>query len=166
VLSYVSPEQTGRMGRGADSRSDLYALGATLYFMLTGAQPFEGADALSLIHAHLARLPASPLERRPELPPTLSRIVMKMLQKEPDDRYQTARALGSDLHACREQLRHHGRIDDDLPLGTADAPPRPLFSHRLHGRDAARRAPAQRRRRANRRARERAARRRQIGADP
>jgi hypothetical protein len=134
-LSFISPEQTGRMDRGVDSRSDLYSLGATFYFALTGSRPFESADALALIHGHLARTPPSPLERRPDLPATLSRIVMKLLQKEPEDRYQTAQALARDLSECREQFRRTGRIGDDFPLGTADAPFRPLFAKRLYGRE-------------------------------
>jgi serine/threonine protein kinase len=134
-LRYVSPEQTGRMDRGVDSRSDLYSLGAVLYCALTGRPPFESDDALSLIHAHMARLPASAVSVRPGTPATLSRIVAKLLQKAPEDRYQTPRALQRDLLECQQQLERTGRIDDDLPLGSADAPYRPLFSRRLYGRE-------------------------------
>jgi len=134
TLAYIAPEQTGRMARGIDPRSDLYALGATFYFALTGKPPFESDDPLALVHAHMARMPVPPLEHRPELPATLSRIVVKLLQKEPADRYQTARALARDLAECRSQLERTGRIPDEFPLGTADAPVRPLFSARLYGR--------------------------------
>jgi hypothetical protein len=135
-LCYVAPEQTGRMARGIDARSDLYGLGATLYFALTGRPPFESDDALALVHAHMARMPDPPVELRPDLPATLSRIVVKLLQKEPSDRYQTAKALTRDLEECRSQLERRGSIADELPLGTADAPVRPLFAMRLYGRAA------------------------------
>jgi len=134
LLPFYSPEQTGRMARGMDARSDLYSLGALLYFALTGCPPFESDDPLALIHAHMARTPVPPLERRPELPPTLSRIVLKLLQKEPSDRYQAAHALERDLCECQHQLASTGCIADDLPLGTADIPIRPMFSMRLFGR--------------------------------
>jgi hypothetical protein len=133
---YISPEQTGRMGRGVDSRSDLYSLGATLYLALTGRPPFEGSDALALIHAHLAKLPIPAIELRPSLPSTFSRIVAKLLQKSPEDRYQTAHALHRDLCECRDQLERHGSIDSEFPLASADVPYRPLFSKRIYGRDA------------------------------
>ncbi len=135
-LSYAAPEHSGRMGRGVDFRSDLYALGGTLYFALTGQAPFESDDALALIHAHMARAPAAPVELRPHVPGALSRIVLKLLQKEPEGRYQTPRALERDLLECRQQLERTGHIEDDFPLGTADAPHRPLFSKQLYGRDA------------------------------
>jgi tetratricopeptide (TPR) repeat protein len=136
-LRFMAPEQTGRMDRGVDSRSDLYALGATLYFLFTGRAPFESADPLELIHAHLACIPAHPAEHRPDLPVTVSRIVLKLLQKSPEDRYQTAGALVRDLATCADQLVRTGAILDELPLATADAPHRPLFGSRLYGREAA-----------------------------
>ena len=132
---YISPEQTGRMGRGVDPRSDLYSLGATLYFALTGRPPFEGADALALIHAHLAKLPLPAIVLRPALPSTFSRIVAKLLQKAPEDRYQTAHALHRDLCECRDQLRRNGAVDSEFPLASADVPYRPLFSKRIYGRE-------------------------------
>ena len=135
MLLYVSPEATGRMDRGLDSRSDLYSLGATMYFALTGRPPFDLRDRLAQVHAHMAKLPAAPAALRPELPATLSRIVLKLLQKTPEDRYQTAHALGRDLAECREQLRRTGIIQDDFPLASADAPFRPLFSKQLFGRE-------------------------------
>jgi hypothetical protein len=140
MLPFISPEQTGRMDRGVDVRSDLYSLGATLYYMLVGRPPFEETDRLALIHAHMAILPQPPSSVRPGVPATLSRIVSKLLQKTPEDRYQTAHALRRDLSECRQQLLRAGVIQDDLPLGTADAPYRPLFSRKLYGRDAEARA--------------------------
>jgi hypothetical protein len=124
------------MNRGIDSRSDLYSLGATLYFALTGRAPFEGDDALALIHAHLAKLPVAAIQLRPSIPPTFSRIVAKLLQKTPEDRYQTAHALQRDLCECRDQLQRSGVIENDFPLGSADVPYRPLFSKRIYGRES------------------------------
>jgi len=134
-LRYTSPEQTGRMGRGVDFRSDLYSLGASLYHALTGVPPFEDKDPLSLIHAHMARVPKPVSELRPDLPGRLSRIVAKLLQKSPEDRYQTAHALYCDLEACRDQLVSGGAIDDSGPLASGDVPHRPLFARRVYGRD-------------------------------
>jgi len=133
-LLYISPESSGRMDRGIDSRSDLYSLGATFFFALTGQPPFPGEDPLALIHAHMARRPTPPQELRPDSPATLSRIVMRLLQKSPEERYQRAEALQHDLKRCNEALARTGTIQDDFPLGSADAPYRPLFSKRLHGR--------------------------------
>lgn len=131
---YISPEQTGRMDRGLDSRSDLYSLGATLYFALTGQPPFPEDDPLALVHAHLARRPESPLALRRELPGTLARIVLRLLEKSPEERYQMAGALQRDLVRCKEEFEATGRIHDELALGSADAPYCPIFSHRLYGR--------------------------------
>jgi serine/threonine protein kinase len=135
-LAYIAPEQTGRMGRGIDTRSDLYSLGATLYFALTGRPPFDSSDPLALIHAHLARVPEPPRQVASALPITVSRIVLKLLEKEPEQRYQTGHALAHDLDQCLELLRRGERIPDDLELGTADAPTRPIFRNRIYGRDA------------------------------
>jgi hypothetical protein len=135
ALLYVSPEGTGRMDRGVDARSDCYSLGATLYHVLTGRPPFDVRDPLELIHAHMALVPSPPISLQPELPATLSRIVMKLLQKEPEERYQSASALADDLRTCIEQLDRHGAVADDFPLGTSDTPQRPLFPKRLHGRE-------------------------------
>jgi len=94
---YIAPEQTGRMGRGVDPRSDLYSLGATLYWMICGSPPFVADDPLALVHAHMALTPKPPSELRSDWPVPLSRIVMRLLQKEPEGRYQTARSLRLDL---------------------------------------------------------------------
>jgi hypothetical protein len=133
---YRSPEQTGRMNRGVDPRSDLYSFGATLYSLFTGGPPFPLEDTLALLHAHMALLPRAPAELRPEMGATLSRLVLKLLAKDPADRYQSARSLLADLRACREQLARHGRIDETFSLGTAEVPDRPRFSAALYDRDA------------------------------
>jgi hypothetical protein len=135
-LLYMAPEQTGRLERGVDFRSDLYALGATFYELLSGRPPFDARDPLDLIHAHIAHRARPVVELTAGIPGTLSRIIMKLLEKEPEDRYQTAEALDVDLETCREQLERSGAIDDELPLGSADAPYRPLFRRRIYGRAA------------------------------
>src|SRR5262245_1967704 len=109
-LLYMAPEQTGRMNRGCDSRSDLYSLGAILYHALVGRPPFDSSDPLELIHAHIARVPVAPREVRAELPEALSRMLVKLLRKEPEERYQSARALHADLTLCRERLARSGSI--------------------------------------------------------
>src|ERR1700733_5482311 len=110
TLAYMSPEQTGRMNRSMDTRSDLYSLGVTLYQMLTGVLPFAAADPLDLVHSHIARQPVEPAERR-ALPEPLSAIVMKLLAKNAEERYQTAAGLEADLRRCLTQFQSHGRID-------------------------------------------------------
>ena len=97
TLAYMAPEQTGRMNRSINSRSDLYALGVTFYQMLTGRLPFSAADPMDWVHCHIARNPVSPAERLPTVPPVLSEIVMKLLAKTAEDRYQTAAGLEHDL---------------------------------------------------------------------
>jgi serine/threonine protein kinase len=97
TLAYMAPEQTGRMNRSVDSRSDLYALGVTFYEMLTGQLPFTAVDPMEWVHCHIARRPVPPGERRKDLPRAISTIVMKLIAKTPEERYQTAAGLESDL---------------------------------------------------------------------
>jgi len=130
----MAPEQTGWLNRGCDVRSDLYSLGATLYHACVGRPPFPELDRSELNHAHVARIPRSPCELRPELPEALAALVLRLLRKEPEERYQSARSLHADLLALREQSRH-GRIAADFELGSAEVPDRPRFSSRLQGRD-------------------------------
>jgi serine/threonine protein kinase len=103
TLAYMAPEQTGRMNRSIDSRSDLYALGVTFYQMLTGALPFTAADPMEWVHYHLARRPVGPAERLKAIPSAVSAIVMKLLAKRAEDRYQTAAGLESDLRSCHTE---------------------------------------------------------------
>jgi hypothetical protein len=135
TLAYLSPEQTGRMDRGIDSRSDLYSLGGTLYFMLTGEPPFPGDDALALIHAHLARVPRPPVEVRGDIPKVFSQMVLRLLEKEPENRYASARSLRADLLRCQKELQTRGQIGEDLALGTAEVADRLHFPVRLYGRE-------------------------------
>ena len=133
TLAYMAPEQTGRMNRSIDSRSDLYALGVTFYQMLTGALPFTAADPMEWVHCHLARRPVAPAERLKEIPGAISAIVMKLLAKRAEDRYQTAAGLESDLRRCQTEWEAQRRIDD-FPLGEHDTPDRLLIPEKLYGR--------------------------------
>jgi serine/threonine protein kinase len=111
TLAYMAPEQTGRMNRSVDSRSDLYALGVTFYEMLTGTLPFAAADAMEWVHCHIARQPVPPDERVAGIPGALSAIVMKLLAKIAEDRYQTAAGLAIDLRRCLLEWEKTGRIE-------------------------------------------------------
>jgi diguanylate cyclase (GGDEF)-like protein len=119
TLPYLAPEQTGRTGRAVDQRADLYAVGATLYELATGRPPFGAGDPLQLVHDHLARVPAPPAEVNLAVPPALSSIIMHLLEKEPDNRYQTADGLIHDLAWIREgtsERIHVGKRDFPLRL--------------------------------------------------
>jgi PAS domain S-box-containing protein len=133
TLAYMAPEQTGRMNRSIDSRSDLYSLGVTFYQMLTGALPFAAADPMEWVHCHLAKRPAAPAERLKDIPGTVSAIVMKLLAKRAEDRYQTAAGLESDLRRCHTEWETQRRIDD-FPLGECDTPDRLVIPEKLYGR--------------------------------
>jgi len=133
TLAYMSPEQTGRMNRSVDYRTDLYSLGITLYELLTGSRPFQGLDALEWFHAHMALAPQPPLEREKELPPILSAIVLKLLAKVAEERYQSAAGLRADLERCRDGLLRGER--EDFPLGVHDVPTRFQLPQRRYGRD-------------------------------
>lgn len=132
TLAYMAPEQTGRMNRSVDSRSDLYSLGVTFYEMVTGELPFMAADAMEWIHCHVARQAPSPGERV-NLPPAVSGIVLKLLAKNAEDRYQTAAGVEADLRVCLEQWESTGCIEPFV-LGIHDIPNRMLISEKLCGR--------------------------------
>ena len=100
TLAYMAPEQTGRMNRSIDSRSDLYAYGVTLYEMLTGVLPFTATDPMEWVHCHIARHPVPPNERLEGIPEQISAIVMKLLAKTPEERYQTASGVEADLRSA------------------------------------------------------------------
>lgn len=132
-LAYMAPEQTGRLHRVIDGRTDLYSLGVTLYQLLTGVLPFEAHDAPEWIYAHLARTPVPPSEILPELPAVVSRIVLKLLAKAPEERYQTARGLLSDLQRCLSTWS-----DGTVPsftLAERDVPNRLGAPRGLYGRE-------------------------------
>jgi PAS domain S-box-containing protein len=133
TLAYMSPEQTGRMNRSIDTRSDLYSLGVTFYQMLTGVLPFAAADPLEWVHCHIARQPITPADRR-AVPVPLSAIIMRLLAKNAEDRYQTAAGLAADLRRCLVEWQTHGRIDS-FPLGADDLSDRLLIPEKLYGRE-------------------------------
>jgi predicted ATPase/signal transduction histidine kinase len=134
TLAYMAPEQTGRMNRSIDSRSDLYALGVTFYEMLTGTLPFRATDPMAWIHCHIARLPVPPSERVIAVPAQLSAIVIKLLAKTAEERYQTGAGVAADLRRCLAGWESHGRIDS-FPLGAQDASDRLMIPERLYGRE-------------------------------
>jgi PAS domain S-box-containing protein len=133
TLAYMAPEQTGRMNRSVDSRSDLYSLGVSFYEMLTGRLPFSAADAMEWVHCHVARQTAPPDEHKQDIPKLLSSIVMKLLAKTAEDRYQTAAGLEADLRRCLTEWDAHGCIPE-FPLGTRDLSNRLLIPEKLYGR--------------------------------
>ena len=133
TLAYMAPEQTGRMNRSIDSRSDLYSIGVTLYQMLTGSLPFPASDPMELVHCQLARQPVPPSERIQTVPAAVSAIIMKLLAKTAEDRYQTAAGLERDLCSCLEQWDARSSIED-FPLGDYDTPDRLLIAEKLYGR--------------------------------
>jgi PAS domain S-box-containing protein len=133
TLAYMSPEQTGRMNRSVDTRSDLYSLGVTLYQMLTGALPFAAADPLEWVHCHIARQPISPVDRL-TVPEPLSAIIMRLLAKNAEERYQTAAGLEADLQRCLTEWQSHGRIAP-FTLGANDPSDRLLIPEKLYGRE-------------------------------
>ena len=133
TLAYMAPEQTGRMNRSVDSRSDLYALGVTFYRMLTGALPFAATDPMEWVHCHIARKPLAPDKRLTGIPSPLSDIVMKLLMKTAEERYQTAVGLEQDLRHCAIQWEIQQRIEP-FTLGRHELPGRLLIPERLYGR--------------------------------
>ena len=133
TLAYMAPEQTGRMNRSIDSRSDLYSLGVTFYHMLTGSLPFRASDSMDWVHCHIARKPAWPGERVANIPPVISAIVMKLLAKTGEERYQTSAGVERDLRRCLAQWEMRGGIDE-FPLAEHDVPDRLLIPEKLYGR--------------------------------
>jgi PAS domain S-box-containing protein len=147
TLAYMAPEQTGRMNRCVDCRSDLYALGATLYEVLTGSLPFTASDPMEWIHCHVARKPVAPSEQFETIPLPISAIIMKLLAKTAEERYQTADGVKHDLQRCLDALGTISRSSDstelaevlsnailEFPLGEHDTPDRLLIPEKLYGR--------------------------------
>jgi len=134
TLAYMAPEQTGRMNRSVDSRSDLYALGVTFYQMLTGQMPFTASDPMEWVHCHIARRPVPPAERIGTVPSAVSNIIMKLLAKTPEERYQTALGVERDLRRCLAEWDLRAQVKD-FPLGEYDTPDRLLIPEKLYGRE-------------------------------
>jgi len=132
TLAYISPEQTGRMNRGIDYRTDFYSLGATFYELLTGKLPFECDDPMELVHCHIAKQP--PAINSKEIPQVVSDIVMKLMAKNAEQRYQSAWGLKHDLERCLQQCQETGKIET-FELGTRDVCDRFLIPEKLYGRE-------------------------------
>ncbi len=133
-LPYISPEQTGRMNRSVDYRTDLYSLGVTMYQMITGELPFDSSDPGELIHCHIARTPVAPHEKNPAVPRVVSDIIMKLLAKNPEERYRSAYGVKNDLEACLASLDETGSVRDFQP-GSNDVFDRFMLPEKLYGRD-------------------------------
>jgi PAS domain S-box-containing protein len=134
TLAYMAPEQAGRMNRSIDARSDLYSMGVTLYQMLTGSLPVTASEPMEWLHCHIARKPMAPSERLESVPAAVSHIIMKLLAKTAEERYQTASGIEHDLDRCLGQWETQGRIDD-FPLGERDISDRLLIPEKLYGRE-------------------------------
>ena len=133
TLPYMAPEQTGRMNRSIDSRSDLYGVGVTLYELLIGTLPFTASDPLEWVHCHIAKQPSPPAEQRKDVPLSVSAIIMKLLAKTAEERYQTAAGLEIDLRRCLAEWDSERHIPE-FPLGEHDTPDRLLIPEKLYGR--------------------------------
>ncbi|MEH1868720.1 MAG: ATP-binding sensor histidine kinase [Nostoc sp.] len=134
TLAYISPEQTGRMNRGIDYRTDFYSLGVTFYELLTGEFPFPSDDAMELVHCHLAKTAPLITEINPKIPSILAEIVSKLMAKNAEDRYQSALGLKYDLRNCLTQLRENGKIYS-FKIASRDVCDRFLIPDKLYGRE-------------------------------
>ncbi len=134
TLPYISPEQTGRMNRNLDYRTDFYSLGVSFYELLTGQPPFKTEDAMELLHCHVAKQPLPPHQVNPEIPQAISDIVMKLMAKIAEERYQSAWGVQSDLVICLMQLEASGEIENVTP-GENDITNKFQISQKLYGRD-------------------------------
>ena len=141
TLNYMSPEQTGRMNRAMDYRTDLYSLGATFYHMLTGQVPFSGQDAMEIVHSHIAKDPIPPHEINKDIPEILSQIILRLMAKTAENRYQSAFGLVYDLKWCLDNIESVGtgrdlslRITPSLQIGAHDISDRFEIPQKLYGR--------------------------------
>ncbi|UNU25731.1 trifunctional serine/threonine-protein kinase/ATP-binding protein/sensor histidine kinase [Microcoleus vaginatus] len=134
TLGYLSPEQTGRMNRGIDYRTDFYSLGVTFYELLAGQLPFQSNDVMELVHCHIAKQPPSLHEINPEIPPVISEIVSKLMAKNAEDRYQSGLGLKLDLECCLEQLEEKGKIKS-FTIAQRDMGDRFIIPEKLYGRE-------------------------------
>ncbi|MBD2437089.1 hybrid sensor histidine kinase/response regulator [Nostoc sp. FACHB-110] len=133
-LAYMSPEQTGRMNRSIDYRTDFYSLGVTFYEMLTGRRPFIAVDPLELLHSHIAKIPLPPHELNNKIPLGISDIVMKLLAKTAEERYQNALGLKADLQLCLHQLQATDKIENFV-VGQLDLSSQFIIPQKLYGRE-------------------------------
>ncbi|WP_144863316.1 AAA family ATPase [Hyella patelloides] len=135
TLAYISPEQTGRMNRSLDYRTDFYSLGVTFYELLTGLLPFEVSDPLELVHCHLAKQPLPPHQVNPDIPVVISNLVMKLMAKTAEERYKSAYGIKADLEECLRQLETTGKIED-FALTTQDLANQFQIPQKLYGRES------------------------------
>ncbi|NEP77841.1 MAG: serine/threonine-protein kinase PknK, partial [Okeania sp. SIO3B3] len=134
TLAYIAPEQTGRMNRGVDYRSDFYSLGVTFYELLTNKLPFETTDPIELVHCHIAQQPLPVHELIPDLPLVVSNIISKLLAKTPEERYQSALGIKADLETCLDKFKTFGKISE-FPLGNQDIAEKFQIPQKLYGRE-------------------------------
>jgi predicted ATPase/tRNA A-37 threonylcarbamoyl transferase component Bud32 len=135
TLAYISPEQTGRMNRSLDYRTDFYSLGATFYELLTSKLPFETTDAMELVHCHIAKQPLPPSRVNCDIPQAVSDILMKLLAKNAEERYQSAWGIKADLEECLAQLQRYGTISE-FSLASKDISDKFQIPQKLYGREA------------------------------
>jgi PAS domain S-box-containing protein len=133
-FAYIPPEQTGRINLSVDQRTDLYSIGALFYEMIAGKKPFDTEDPLELIHCHLAKTPVAPKNIQPDIPESISNIIMKLLSKNPEDRYQSCRGLKYDLEQCLYKIKNNNDISP-FPLGKKDYFQHLRFPAKLIGRE-------------------------------
>src|SRR6476469_9061422 len=134
TLAYLSPEQTGRMNRRIDYRTDFYSLGITFYELLTGQLPFPTNDVLELVHCHIAKQPTAPHEVKPEIPPIISAIALKLMAKNAEERYLSAYQLKADLQECLRQWQSKEQIDP-FPVDQHEIADRFQISQKMYGRE-------------------------------
>ena len=133
-LAYIAPEQTGRINRPIDNRADFYSFGVILYQLFTGQLPFESDEALELIYAHVAKTPEEPRRINKDIPQAVSDIIMTLLSKNAEDRYQSAFGVKTDLERCLQQYELNKRIDE-FKLGSQDFSGKLLIQGKLYGRE-------------------------------
>jgi predicted ATPase/serine phosphatase RsbU (regulator of sigma subunit) len=134
TLAYLSPEQTGRMNRGIDYRTDFYSLGVSFYELLTGRLPFQSEDSMELVHCHIAQTPRPPMQINQAIPQMVNDLIMKLMAKTAEDRYQSANGLKYDLERCQQQWENTGQIKV-FSLAQRDISGRFQIPEKLYGRE-------------------------------